>query len=306
MKSLRPIFALTVSASILIAIFSQIEIDRFSRHFINIDWGWFGLSMFLFAPVYFFQTVRLRYLMGRGMRYSDSLKTILASSSLNVILPSKGGDLAKGLFVQRHIDADRKTCFSAVIFERVTDVTVLVLILLNGLAVIGDDRHLLAGAWIGGLVVLSGSVVYFVIHLWGWQDGWTGYLVRWLPKVADFIETSRFFVRDIFRTGKIIPLLGLSLALWLVHVFQFYCFFAALDYQGPWVTILAYVPAAIFIGLLPITVAGVGTRDLALIVFFAPWAPTELAAGVGLLSHLRYILPGLVGCVMIQGYLKDI
>jgi uncharacterized membrane protein YbhN (UPF0104 family) len=70
-------------------------------------------------------------------------------------------------------------------------------------------------------------------------------------------------------------------------------------------TIVGLVPAAIVVGLLPITVAGLGTRDVAMIVLFAPWAPAEMMAGIALLSHLRYILPGLAGLVSVRQFLAE-
>jgi len=52
------------------------------------------------------------------------------------------------------------------------------------------------------------------------------------------------------------------------------------------------VPIAIFVGLLPITLAGIGTRDGALVALIAPHA---VAALVGLFSTLRYVVMALLG-----------
>ena len=68
-----------------------------------------------------------------------------------------------------------------------------------------------------------------------------------------------------------------------------------MGFNGPTTAILGLVPVAIIIGLIPITLAGIGTRDAALIVLFSPWASAEMMAGAALLSHLRYFLPGLAG-----------
>ncbi len=306
MTSVKRLVAPAVSVLILAAIFTQIEPGRLGSYFAGMDWRWFGASMLAFVPDFLIRTFRVRYMMGEELRYSDAFGTILASSSLSVVLPSKGGELAKGFFLSRHVSADLKTCFAAVIFERVMDVAALVLIMFAGLALIGDDRYVLAGVWLGGLVILGCAAVYLAVHLKGAAAEWVRRGVGWIPKVADFLDASRSYVLDLAGSGKILPLAGCSLALWLVHVLQFSCFFEALGYPGPGVTILAYVPAAIFIGLLPVTIAGVGTRELALIFLFAPWAPAELAVGVGLLSHLRYLLPGIAGIGVTHRYLKEL
>lgn len=306
MSSLKRLVAPAVSVLILAAIFTQIEPQRLAGYFADMDWLWFAAGMFAFVPDILIRAFRIRYMMGEELRYSDAFGTILASSSLSVVLPSKGGDLAKGYFLARHVSADLKTCFAAVIFERVMDVAALVLIMFAGLALIGDDRPILAGVWLGGLIILGCAAAYLAVHLLGQAAAWARRLLEWIPKVADFLVASRSYVRDLARSGKFFPLLGCSLALWLVTAAQFYCLFKTLGYQGPGMTILAYVPAAIFIGLLPVTIAGVGTRDVALIFLFAPWAPTELAVGVGLLSHLRYLLPGIAGMGITHRYLREL
>jgi len=58
---------------------------------------------------------------------------------------------------------------------------------------------------------------------------------------------------------------------------------------------LARVPAAIFAGLLPLSLCGIGTRDGALIWLFSDVAPAGTMAAVGLLTATRYLVPGAAG-----------
>jgi hypothetical protein len=64
---------------------------------------------------------------------------------------------------------------------------------------------------------------------------------------------------------------------------------------------IARVPPAIFAGLLPITLWGVGTRDAALVHLFADLAPASTMAVVGMLTALRYVVPGAVGIALVPG-----
>jgi len=304
-KRLKRLAAFCVSAAILYAIFARIDLGAFARHFAAMDWGWFGVAMLVFVPIFLLRAARFRYMMSGAFSHSDAVKMILASGALNMILPSKGGELAKGFFIRRHMETDLKTSFSAVIFERVLDVLALVVVMFAGLFLFSDDSALAAGAWTGGGAVLCGVAIYFYLNLAGPDVRGPLSWIRSIPKLGSVLNSSAVFVRDAFASGKISSLVIRSIALWLVHIFQFYCFFQALGYQGPPLSVLAYTPAAIFIGLLPVTVAGIGTRDLALIAFFAPLASAELAAGVAILSHLRYILPALVGIPFMRRYLKD-
>ncbi len=66
---------------------------------------------------------------------------------------------------------------------------------------------------------------------------------------------------------------------------------------------LALSPLAILAGLLPLTFAGVGTRDAALIVFYQPYFNAPTAAALGLLCTSRYIIPAIAGLPFLGQYL---
>ena len=65
---------------------------------------------------------------------------------------------------------------------------------------------------------------------------------------------------------------------------------------------MALTPLAIFIGLLPMTLAGIGTRDAALIYFYLPYFSPASAAALGLFCTLRYVLPALFGLPFIFSF----
>jgi hypothetical protein len=56
--------------------------------------------------------------------------------------------------------------------------------------------------------------------------------------------------------------------------------------------------------LFPLTFAGVGTRDAALVLFYAPYFASPTAAALGLLCTARYILPAIGGLPFAGGYLS--
>ena len=64
------------------------------------------------------------------------------------------------------------------------------------------------------------------------------------------------------------------------------------------------MPLAMFVGLLPISLFGVGTRDAAIIYLFSAYHPAEVMAGVGLYVSLRYFVPAAAGLPFLQHYLS--
>ena len=56
----------------------------------------------------------------------------------------------------------------------------------------------------------------------------------------------------------------------------------------------------------PLTLAGIGTRDAALILFYQPYLAAPVAAALGLLCTLRYVLPALAGAAVVTRYLPGL
>jgi hypothetical protein len=89
---------------------------------------------------------------------------------------------------------------------------------------------------------------------------------------------------------------ALSLFIWLVHLLQIWIFIQALNVQNVGlVTSLGLTPLALLVGLLPLTIAGVGTRDAALIYFYQPHFGAATGAALGLLCTLRCVIWALGG-----------
>ena len=86
-----------------------------------------------------------------------------------------------------------------------------------------------------------------------------------------------------------------SLFIWFLHLVQIWMFTIALNQHVPFLANLPLSPLAILAGLLPLTFAGVGTRDAALVFFYAPYMSAAAGAALGVLCTLRYVLPALLG-----------
>ena len=83
---------------------------------------------------------------------------------------------------------------------------------------------------------------------------------------------------------------------------QIWLFIVALNGVVPFMTSLALTPLAILAGLLPLTIAGVGTRDVALIALYQPYFAVATGAALGLLCTTRYLVPVVLGLPFITRY----
>ena len=81
----------------------------------------------------------------------------------------------------------------------------------------------------------------------------------------------------------------------------------ALGLSIPIWSILAYIPIVIAITLIPVTVSGLGTREVAIFYLFANFATPEQLAGLALLlTFVEFILPSLIGCFFLPSFLSAI
>jgi hypothetical protein len=104
------------------------------------------------------------------------------------------------------------------------------------------------------------------------------------------------------RGGRRWRIAALAIVIWILHLGQIWFFFLSLGAGPPLGQFASLVPLAIFIGLLPITIGGFGTRDAALIQFF-PQFPPQVMLGVALYVNIRYILPAIAGLPFLHRYL---
>jgi uncharacterized membrane protein YbhN (UPF0104 family) len=107
----------------------------------------------------------------------------------------------------------------------------------------------------------------------------------------------------------------MSVFIWFLHLLQIWLFILALRAWIDFTANLAISPLAILAGLLPLGLAGVGTRDGALILLYTPYLTKQLgdpakavgtAVALGLLCTARYVLPALGGLPFVAGYLRKV
>ena len=116
-------------------------------------------------------------------------------------------------------------------------------------------------------------------------------------------EMHDYFWRD---RQQLITITLTSVFIWFLHLLQIWFFILALNATTPFLANLALSPLAILAGLLPLTFAGVGTRDAALILFYQPYFDAATGAALGLLCTSRYLLPAIGGLPFLGQFLSVI
>lgn len=114
-----------------------------------------------------------------------------------------------------------------------------------------------------------------------------------------FVDT---FYDDLPKVKKLIPPIIVGSITWVIIFSQEYLIVHALDLPIPYHYFLLLFPIANAIGFIPVTFAGLGTREAAAIFLFSPFVPEDRRAEIFVVSFLGFIITdiftGLVGLVV--------
>jgi hypothetical protein len=333
---MKRLISVCVSLLILAAIYWKIDFQKLLQVFQHSNGWWMAISLGMVVPITLLTAWRLQQLMPGGTGRSGDVRTerrggvensepiphsptlpllpfpeanrlILAASTLNMVLPSKMGDIAKAYFMRERGHLSGSLSLSLVVFEKACDMLSLLLWCVFGLLLYPQKDWLF---WI-----MTGSVI-------------TGLLLGGLLLSSEPFARLFFFAGQAIAPGKIRAKLShlqvawkvmhgyfwgdrthlltitiTSIVLWFLHLLQIWLFILALNAWAPFLANLALSPLAILAGLLPLTFAGVGTRDAALILFYQPYFNAQTAAALGVLCTSRYLIPAIAGLPFLGQYM---
>jgi glycosyltransferase 2 family protein len=230
--------------------------------------------------------------LGKPVRTRESMSIIMACFTISTFTPSKGGDLGRAWFMRGRVPMS--TVLGSVLAERTLDVLTLLAFSLIGSLIFGwRTLALMSGACLAGGILTIAGLLFLRLPV----------PAKLRPKVDRLLEAMRILLR---RPGLLGVMLLFTLGNWCASILQTWLFYRSLGVPAMHIgRICAALPVAIFIGLLPVTIAGMGTRDAALIRLMAGQAPSAVSLGVGLLySICGYWLPGLAGIPFLRWALR--
>lgn len=310
MKKLKRLISIAVSVALLLIIYSKIDFQGLLSVFANSDSLWMVISLGMVVPITLCTSWRLQQLMPSGapLGFLEANRLILAASTLNMVLPSKMGDIAKAYFMRERGHLSGTLSLSLVVFEKTCDMLSLLLWCIFGLVLYPQKDSLfwlmtvgVGGGLVLGLLMLGShqfaALFFSTVH--GIVPKKFKLKIKNLRLSWD--EMHRYFWSD---KRQLLKISVTSIFIWFLHLLQIWFFILALKAWVPFVVNLALSPLSILAGLLPLTFAGVGTRDAALILFYQPYFDAVTGAALGLLCTSRYFLPAIGGLPFLGQFLS--
>jgi len=311
---MKRLVSIGVSVAILLLIYWKIDFAGLIQVLRECDRPWLAISLGMVIPITMVTAWRLQQLMpqsadaSQSLSFGESNRLILAASTLNMVLPSKMGDIAKAYFMRDRGHLSGSLALSLVVFEKACDMLSLLLWCVFGLLLYPQKDWLFWGMTASvftGLVLgllLLGSPQFAQVFFQLAHRVAPKKLKLKINKLSySWAEMHDYFWGD---RQRLLTVSLTSIFIWFLHLLQIWFFILALNAWAPFLTNLALSPLAILAGLLPLTFAGVGTRDAALIAFYQPYFAAPVGAALGLLCTSRYFLPAVGGLPFLGQYLK--
>lgn len=285
--------ALLLGLAILVVLLRRVAWTEFRGVIQAADSALLAVAFCLFIPQVALMAWRWQLIGGtaRSLSFCESCRMVLSASALNVVLPSKLGDLCKGLMLAG-TDVARGLGLAAL--DKLLDILGLAAVLVIAGALAAKPEPWVFGFWAATSAGLF--VLLYLLHRTRRIETTPRYkLLGALARGLNAAIEVRHHRKAWFGS------LGLSLVLWVLHVGQIFIFYHGVGTQAPATAIWSRVPIGIFVGLLPVTLAGIGTRDGAFFLMMAPWDQRPVIAWLGLFCTLRYVVMALLGVPAVMG-----
>lgn len=203
---------------------------------------------------------------------AEATRQTLAASAWNLIVPSKLGDFSKAACLPLDKPLSRAKASGLVMLEKLADLGCLLSVL----------------AW--GLTGVMGGLLFATVALAVWVRRSTPPYVEQRPR----------------WWGPVLGVVAATVCLWLLHLTQLHLFLLSSGVDASWSTTAARMPVALLAGLAPVALWGLGTRDATLVWLYSDVASASTMAVVGMLTALRYLVPGAVGipCLLMGRRMK--
>lgn len=241
-------------------------------------------------------------LMGYRVPYGRALRVVLATRSLDLMAPSRANDLLRPLGVRDHVPLVEGS--GSVLAQRAIDLQSLCLLaILGGLAARLPFWSAVAAALLG-----LGWGIAALLY-------WRRQALMRLPvarRSADSMRRLASAFRALARhPSGLAAVVALSLFAWVGALGLVWGLSLAFSAGLSPLSIAALWPLAIFVGMLPLTVAGMGTRDAAFLSMLSATAavPVDEARIVAVTfgySVVATVVPAMVGLPLMLRFMRDL
>jgi len=243
----------------------------------NVNFSYLILAAALALPILLNKTWCWNYIKRKqGIKYNlkDSFLMYCSGIYVGTLTPGRMGEVIKALYLKKDGYSMGRSLVS-IALDRISDLVSLVaFILLSSLFFITVFQKQILILVLGIIIFILLFVIFLKIGLIKWFLKKMFYVFipekyrkSWKINFQDFIDDFK-----IYKLKNYIIIFLISILSWFFYYLQTYILSKAINIDVPFLYLAITVTTAGLITLIPISVAGIGTRDAALILLLAPFS----------------------------------
>jgi len=298
LRNLFPIIGLLLFAYIIY----NIGIDELYHNLLLVNPIYIVINIILVFVSFLLPTYKwiliLKY-QNVAVSFKNLLKIFLISTFYGNVTPGRAGSWIRVYYLKDVIKRPLGFCSSSIFIDRMMDLLTLLLFAIGGIFLISKDYYWLLWPLILIFIVSISSSIFlfdkkrnlFVLK----------FIYKYfVPKRFKTLVKENYlsFYENVPSFKKLLYPFILSIISWMVFYSLPYVFFVALGIKLNYIYYVFLYALSTLITLLPISVAGIGTREASLIVLFGFYGVT--AADVVVISFLSFVI--FIGITSIIGW----
>lgn len=296
LKTLLPFVGITIFVYILLRIgltniWASIKLANFFYLF---------LALLFLIPIYLLTGFKWNYLIKKqGLKVSNLflMKAILMGEFYGVITPGKLGTLTRIKYLSEKVGKSLSICAPSVVIDRVMDFLGVLIVSLFGVLTL--YRYFSQYA-----ILISISLIIFIILFIVMFNKKVNLIVNFIvpfSKNMGFLKFIDNFYSNLPKFKTMIIAVILAIIYWLVIYIQEYFVLLAVHVSLPFGFFIVSQAIATIILLIPITINGLGTRDVTLISMFSLFnIPASATLAYSILSMLMLaFIPWIFGLMIL-------
>jgi uncharacterized membrane protein YbhN (UPF0104 family) len=300
---------LFVSAALIALIALNFDLKDSAERLLSLDLGYVGLSIIVFFGLMFNNVFRWRTVMlaiKASLDFWKTFRLLYAGLFFNQTLPSSVGGDAVRMYLARREGLSLQGAINGVMLERMATVSGLILLVVITqpflLSRIGDNPAKFVFPALAAIAVIGIAVVMLLDRFPERFQKWK--IVRGIGHLA--ADTKRLFLSPVHAVVSV----GLGVTGNILIAVGTFCLALSLGVQVTLLDCIVLMPPVILITTIPISIAGWGLREGAMVAAFAfVGVPEGDAFVLSVLFGLMNILIALPGGAiwLLSGYRrKDI
>lgn len=235
--------------------------------------------------------------LGHQVPYKNVLFVRLGSESVKFIIPAKGGELVRPLYLKSEFGVPLPLGIGSLALDKMFNLFGLLVLFAFGVM-------LTMGALlsVGVLFISTAGIIFirwFARPISSWLGAKEDKLYRSVGRLFATLHTLSF--------GESVFQLLLGGLFLLTEIITGFLSLRAAGVEVPFMTAMTYLPIVILLVQVPLTISGIGTREAGIVVFFGAWANQETLFAVGIAyTVVELIVPVTLGLPFLAPLLQRI